>query len=187
MPTPTALYRLYDEGHQLLYVGITTNPSRRFREHEERVTWWNLVHDAVVGPWLSTGREAYEVEREVQRGEYPLYNAGWTVRGTRTPPAVYDDSAARKSIAAHVRDGIRSGLIEAGRTVHARQLSEKFGCSAKTAVRAMSDLQRQLIVDDRGAGRYRVLSEGDQEAATDPAPQDLQLRELNLTDDTDWW
>ncbi len=33
--TPTTLYRLYDEGGDLLYVGISTRPLQRVREHSK--------------------------------------------------------------------------------------------------------------------------------------------------------
>jgi hypothetical protein len=39
----TALYRLYDETGQLLYVGITTYPPKRFVEHERDKPWWPQV------------------------------------------------------------------------------------------------------------------------------------------------
>lgn len=41
--TATAVYRLYDSGGELLYVGITNNPVRRFSQHQSEQPWWGAV------------------------------------------------------------------------------------------------------------------------------------------------
>ena len=38
-----ALYRFFDEGDELLYVGITNNPSARFKQHGADKDWWHEV------------------------------------------------------------------------------------------------------------------------------------------------
>lgn len=164
MSTPTAIYRLYDTGHQLLYVGISSDPPQRLQRHEARASWWHLVASIEVGPWMASFMDAYGMEREVQRGEYPLYNAGWTPSGARTPAAVYDDSETMSAIAAHVRDGLHSGRLRPGINLRARSLADQFKCSPITAVFAMYDLERDLVVRDQGAGRYRMLSDADRES-----------------------
>ena len=39
----TAVYRLYDAGGQLLYVGMTVNLQHRFAAHAKEKCWWSLV------------------------------------------------------------------------------------------------------------------------------------------------
>ncbi len=36
----TALYRLYDEHNQLLYVEVTSDPNRRWETHRAEKDWW---------------------------------------------------------------------------------------------------------------------------------------------------
>lgn len=42
-PTPTSVYKYYDESGVLLYVGITSRNIRRQREHNADKEWWRLV------------------------------------------------------------------------------------------------------------------------------------------------
>ncbi|MFJ9847523.1 GIY-YIG nuclease family protein [Kitasatospora sp. NPDC101155] len=73
---PTALYRLYDRGGELLYIGITTHPVPRFREHAAEMPWWPEVdEDATAVEWLDCGLSyAAEAEAAAIRDELPLYN-----------------------------------------------------------------------------------------------------------------
>ena len=50
---PTALYRLYDCDGTLMYVGITSNPERRFSEHASDKHWWPHVTRKAV-QWYGT-------------------------------------------------------------------------------------------------------------------------------------
>lgn len=34
------LYRFYDAGESLLYIGITNNPGRRLEQHSATKSWW---------------------------------------------------------------------------------------------------------------------------------------------------
>lgn len=61
MPTATAkrtaLYRLYDANGVLLYIGISGDPKRRFRQHARTKHWWpEVVRKEEV--WFDTRREA---------------------------------------------------------------------------------------------------------------------------------
>jgi hypothetical protein len=53
---PTALYRCYDPDGWLLYVGITLDPARRFREHAKTFGWWPAVASTTV-EWLPFGSQ----------------------------------------------------------------------------------------------------------------------------------
>ncbi|MEU6233811.1 GIY-YIG nuclease family protein [Kitasatospora sp. NPDC047058] len=71
---PTALYRCYDENGWLLYVGITLDPDRRFREHTKTFGWWPAVASTTVN-WLPFGgRLAQDVETLAVCLEKPACN-----------------------------------------------------------------------------------------------------------------
>ncbi|MFD1274878.1 GIY-YIG nuclease family protein [Streptomyces kaempferi] len=69
----TALYRLYDEAGQLLYVGITTYPPKRFVEHERDKPWWSQVVRRDV-EWVESRVKAETAERCAIAAEQPRYN-----------------------------------------------------------------------------------------------------------------
>ncbi len=69
----TAVYRLYDSNDQLIYVGITNDPARRWRLHAHEKSWWGDVVIREV-EWRSTREEAELVERDVIGTERPKWN-----------------------------------------------------------------------------------------------------------------
>lgn len=71
--TPTTLYRLYDEGGDLLYVGISTRPFQRVKEHKGDKTWWLEVASQTFTHY-HTRAEASAAELEAIRSEAPRYN-----------------------------------------------------------------------------------------------------------------
>lgn len=75
----TALYRFYDERETLLYVGITCDPWRRWREHV-RDKWWypQVKHQAVT--WYESRPEAEVAEWWAIRREHPNFNIAGAVR-----------------------------------------------------------------------------------------------------------
>ncbi|PWI09756.1 hypothetical protein DIZ27_14565 [Streptomyces sp. NWU339] len=83
---PTALYRLRDDASRLLYVGITTDPEERFRQHASLSPWWSLVTDRSI-EWHTTRPSAEEAEGIAIRDEAPLYNRA----GSGGPDAVAAD------------------------------------------------------------------------------------------------
>ena len=42
------LYRFFDHGGVLLYVGVTNNPPRRFAQHSSDKDWWDEVASITV-------------------------------------------------------------------------------------------------------------------------------------------
>ena len=66
MPT-TALYRLYDNDGELLYVGVTKNPGTGWRSTAQKA-WWGDVAAPLTGPAASRAREA-ELRRNRRRGQ----------------------------------------------------------------------------------------------------------------------
>lgn len=77
--TRTALYRFYDAREALLYVGITDDPWRRWREHVREKPWYPQVkHQATT--WYDTEREARRAETRAIRTERPRFNIAGAIR-----------------------------------------------------------------------------------------------------------
>lgn len=68
-----ALYRFYGQDGTLLYVGMTMDPGRRWKEHAADKSWWHEVADITVEQF-ATRDEVLEAERwAIIRGR-PKYN-----------------------------------------------------------------------------------------------------------------
>lgn len=74
MSERTALYRLFDEAGDLLYVGITNDPEVRWSYHARQKEWWPKVHRRAV-EWKATRAEAETAEAEAIGRENPRWNA----------------------------------------------------------------------------------------------------------------
>ncbi|MFE7899204.1 GIY-YIG nuclease family protein [Streptomyces sp. NPDC057424] len=72
-PVPTALYRLRDDADVLLYVGITDNLERRYKDHAKDKPWWTEVAARSV-EWFPTRNHAVAAEAIAIRAEQPRYN-----------------------------------------------------------------------------------------------------------------
>ncbi|MFJ4107910.1 GIY-YIG nuclease family protein [Oerskovia enterophila] len=68
-----ALYRFYDDGGSLLYVGITSNPGARFAAHGTTKSWWPQVRGISV-EWYDTRPEVLAAETRAIALEAPIYN-----------------------------------------------------------------------------------------------------------------
>ncbi|MEV5930088.1 GIY-YIG nuclease family protein [Streptomyces cellulosae] len=75
---PTALYRLYDATGALLYVGITSDPERRFKQHAYLKPWWGDVARREIR-WFANRPAAERAEVEAIQDDDPLHN------GTHSP------------------------------------------------------------------------------------------------------
>lgn len=69
----TALYRFYDAAGDLLYVGITSDPWRRWREHVLTRPWYPRVKSWTV-TWYENEEGARRAELKAIRGERPVFN-----------------------------------------------------------------------------------------------------------------
>jgi predicted GIY-YIG superfamily endonuclease len=67
------LYRFFDQSDVLLYVGITVDPTARFKKHRGDKPWWDQI-DHIGLEKFPTRREAEDAERKAIKGEHPLYN-----------------------------------------------------------------------------------------------------------------
>lgn len=70
---PTALYRLYDQDDELLYVGISNNPERRFLNHRTTKPWWASVESTQID-WYETRLQAARAETKAIATEKPRFN-----------------------------------------------------------------------------------------------------------------
>lgn len=71
---PTCVYRLYDVFGRLLYVGMTSDIPRRWKEHrKDHRSWW---YQTVERPleWFPGRVDAWHAERQAVRTELPLHN-----------------------------------------------------------------------------------------------------------------
>lgn len=83
--TRTALYRFYDAHENLLYVGITNDPWRRWRRHVLEKPWYPQVkHQSVT--WYDTERQARKAETRAIRSEYPQFNIAGAIRPPEVSP-----------------------------------------------------------------------------------------------------
>lgn len=72
-PSPTSLYRYYDESDLLIYVGITSRGMQRNREHNSTKTWWRFVVRQEV-EHFDTRAEALRREAELVSSFAPPFN-----------------------------------------------------------------------------------------------------------------
>lgn len=70
---PTALYRMYDEGGSLLYVGISLRMAQRLSEHRADKEWWPEI-GTVKLEHFDQRNKAEEAERHAIARENPRYN-----------------------------------------------------------------------------------------------------------------
>lgn len=72
-PHETAVYRFYDVVGDLLYVGVSWNPFKRWATHRHRAQWFVQARRVLVDVYPSE-RDALRVEREWIRNAKPTWN-----------------------------------------------------------------------------------------------------------------
>jgi predicted GIY-YIG superfamily endonuclease len=82
----TALYRFWRDD-ELLYVGITLNPSRRFHQHASSQPWWHLANRITIETH-PTREDALVAEREAIIREKPVHNIVHTGRQRPDAPSI---------------------------------------------------------------------------------------------------
>lgn len=68
-----ALYRFFDAGGDLLYVGITSDPGRRWGNHANSKPWWHQV-DRIEIERYPDRASVLAAERKAIHDEHPKYN-----------------------------------------------------------------------------------------------------------------
>ena len=67
------LYRFFNANHDLLYVGITANPTARLKKHAAEKEWW-LEIATVKMEHFSDRQSVLAAERAAIKSEHPLHN-----------------------------------------------------------------------------------------------------------------
>jgi hypothetical protein len=83
---PHALYRFFSAEERLLYVGITCNPSPRFKKHALEKDWWADVARIAIEHFPDR-TSALNAERKAIQAEKPSHNIMLNGNGAQTPPA----------------------------------------------------------------------------------------------------
>jgi predicted GIY-YIG superfamily endonuclease len=73
MTERTAVYRLFAEDDSLLYVGISDNFGRRWKQHAHAQPWWPGVKRQTV-EWFDTREDARAAETRAIHDECPTHN-----------------------------------------------------------------------------------------------------------------
>jgi predicted GIY-YIG superfamily endonuclease len=89
------LYRVFAVDDELLYVGITNNPPRRFWHHEFRTPWWDEAARVEMSMFETRDLVA-EAEIAAIRAEAPRYNVEHNVN--RPPPRPEQVQAMRHAM-----------------------------------------------------------------------------------------
>lgn len=77
-----ALYRFYDAHEHLLYIGISNDPRRRWKQHAKSKPWYPQVrHQALT--WYASEAAARKAETIAIRQESPQYNIAGAIRPAR--------------------------------------------------------------------------------------------------------
>lgn len=169
MPDPgrTALYRLYDANDQLLYVGIATDPKRRWVQHslDKRDSWWSDVDRKTVH-WFDSRSEADAAETLAIREERPLRNRSKTPAGQmvefctpKLPPAetradMYKPRSLRVAEALRCEfEADAEAVVPSGRLIASR-----FGISHVTANKVLQHLAAQGVICRHGRTYRRSAS-----------------------------
>lgn len=139
----TALYRLYNEANELLYIGIAFNPTRRYNQHRKTKTWWPEVARKEVC-WYENRTEAEDAEDAAIRDERPRYNIDGVEEPVRVPATpvlkpsrrpllrevgeLADELIAAESQVEEIRKRLHAKIREAGDPALGK--AEKSGPSA---------------------------------------------------------
>jgi predicted GIY-YIG superfamily endonuclease len=72
---PGVVYRVFAKDGHLLYVGMTSDPITRFKQHQRATHWWPLVdHSRTEYEWFSRYNRAATAEVRAIRAENPEMN-----------------------------------------------------------------------------------------------------------------
>lgn len=97
----TAVYRFFDVDDDLLYVGMTNNPERRFLEHVESKVWWYEVDHFEV-EWFDNRFLAEDAEVVAIWQEQPRYNIDRRLPRPADPRGRAGETALRDSLVGYI-------------------------------------------------------------------------------------
>lgn len=157
MSDTTYLYRLYDDAGQLLYIGISNRPVRRWIEHLTSKPWADQVARMERGHGYPTHADARAAEKLAIRSEYPRHNIEHNnyEEYRRFLPVPLDPDEAR---AAWV-DFLRTCLYLSGPQSTDQLLDDREG-HAQDVAGAVWDLiaRHEVLIDEDG--RIHLTAKG---------------------------
>ena len=108
-PERTALYRFYDSDDELLYVGISKDPTARWEQHRVK-PWWRDVTMRVI-EWHDDRATAEHAERKAIQTEGPRHNVQHNQRPAN--PVVVEALSAPKRSYRTLADLYPDGISDA--------------------------------------------------------------------------
>lgn len=100
----TNLYRLFNDKHHLLYVGISTSAIARLSQHLGDKEWAHEIAHVSV-EHFDTREQAAEAERQAIRTEHPKYNVAHNVGARRAAAALLEFEWPCDACARPIEDG----------------------------------------------------------------------------------
>jgi len=70
----TALYRIWGDTDLLLYIGISDDFGRRWKQHAKAQPWWGEMRRLTVDEWFDRREDAETAEALAVKAERPKYN-----------------------------------------------------------------------------------------------------------------
>lgn len=156
------VYRFFDAGGKLLYIGMTCHPLGRFDLHSRNKAWWPEVRNVTL-EWHDSLDSAADAERVAIGREWPRYNHHFNDHISPDPAGAADlilgDSHAESEIeperGLEIEPRPRQGGAKAksGRaramdaltrdpTLSSQEVAQKTRVSLRTAQRAKEELER---------------------------------------------
>ncbi|WPO69947.1 GIY-YIG nuclease family protein [Streptomyces sp. KN37] len=158
----TALYRLFNAEGDLLYVGISKNPRKRWGQHALEKPWWHEIAEKTV-EWHPDRATAEALETQAIVDEKPAYDqtARRYVHPRAMPPRLeFDYSAEQARVVELVTRKIQSGDYPPGKLLQGARIGREYGVSASIGRDALDTIQQQSgLVRHDIQGRYRVQAD----------------------------
>jgi len=170
MPEPlerTALYRLYDAEHDLLYAGISRTPSERFKAHAHERNWWHLV-TFVDLTWYENYASARKAEIATHMSERPPFNGMANIGEWSFAAMRYDDSAEQAAVRSTLLSELAAGQHAVNDHLWPFHISRRLGYSRSTVTSAMTNLVREGYL--RFSGRTFIVAQQGPFAEGEAAP-----------------
>jgi hypothetical protein len=133
---PTALYRFYDIGLRLLYVGVSDSLAVRWGRHAATSPWWPEVAIRTV-EWYPARRAALTAETAAIAAESPIHNKRRPLAVAMTARSWYLPRASAEQLAALVDDlHLSGGLPKHGIMAAAVSVAERYQAEVEAEARS---------------------------------------------------
>lgn len=145
----TSVYRLFDVGGRLLYVGVAVDPERRFQDHRRDKFWWHLVTRKSIEQFPRRDL-ALQAEAVAIREESPVYDGTARIADWKNAHLTRPDDPFWRPVAEALLQRIETGEYQrAGRLPPATRLATEFEVSSVSVHRAFYWLADRKAVSIR--------------------------------------